>query len=291
MLDQFINYLKNERRYSIHTLNAYQRDVFEFSLFIKDTFEINDLTEISSIQIRDWVVAQMEKGNNPKTIRRKLTAVKMFYRYLLIEEKITENPWKKIVLPKIAKRLPVFVEESKMEMLFSDHDFEHNISGIRDQLILEILYATGMRLSELINLEYNSVQNDRLKVLGKRNKERIIPITPHLSILLQNYLKIRNEYDHHQLPYLLLTDSGNKLYAQFVYRKVNFYLSKVSTSKKKSPHVLRHTFATHLLNKGADLNAVKELLGHANLSATQVYTHNTIEKLKNIYNQAHPLAG
>ena len=291
MIEKFINYLQYEKRYSSHTLIAYNNDLFEFENFLKQTFEITLFTEVSAIQIRNWVVVLMEKDLSPKTIRRKLSAVKMFFKFLMIDGQIIQSPYQKITLPKIAKRLPVFVEESKMEFFLDPKEFETDICGLRDQLIIEIFYSTGIRLSELINLKLNDIQKDRLKVLGKRNKERIIPITEQLSTLIQIYLKKREEYDIHQLQWLLLTDSGNKLYSQFVYRKVNFYLSKVSTNKKKSPHVLRHTFATHLLNKGADLNAVKELLGHASLAATQVYTHNTIEKLKNIYNQAHPLGG
>lgn len=291
MIEKFINYLQYEKRYSSHTLIAYNNDLFEFENFLKQTFEITLFTEVSAIQIRNWVVVLMEKELSPKTIRRKLSAVKMYFKFLMIDGQISQSPYQKITLPKVAKRLPVFVEESKMEFFLDPKEFETDICGLRDQLIIEIFYSTGIRLSELINLKLNDIQKDRLKVLGKRNKERIIPITEQLSTLIQIYLKKREEYDIHQLQWLLLTDSGNKLYSQFVYRKVNFYLSKISTNKKKSPHVLRHTFATHLLNKGADLNAVKELLGHASLAATQVYTHNTIEKLKNIYNQAHPLGG
>lgn len=205
---------------------------------------------------------------------------------------IRSNPVRKVIAPKTKKRLPVFVEESKMEKLFSDEIFPQDIFGIRDKTMLELFYATGIRRSELIGLKLSDVSNDRIKVLGKRNKQRIIPLTHEIRLQIDRYIKIRTELlGESDSDHLLLDNKGNKLSPQFVYRKVNEYLSKVTSLEKKSPHVIRHTFATHLLNNGADLNAIKELLGHSSLAATQVYTHNTIEKLKNIYHQSHPLAG
>jgi integrase/recombinase XerC len=204
---------------------------------------------------------------------------------------LESNPVRKVPAPKVSKRLPVFVEESRMEDLFSGALFAEDFSGIRDRLLLEVLYGTGMRRAEIIGLQWKDISSDRMRVLGKRNKERIIPITPELAELMGQYKKHLNEISGNTEDWFLVDDKGKKMTPSFVYRKVNEYLTKVTSITKKSPHVLRHTFATHLLNKGADLNAIKEILGHASLAATQVYTHNTIEKLKNVYQKAHPLAG
>jgi integrase/recombinase XerC len=208
----------------------------------------------------------------------------------LRQGEITKNPMNKVVAPKTAKKLPEFVEQDKMQLLFRDDVFSNDFASLRDRLMLELLYATGIRLSELVGLKESDVSANAIKVLGKRNKERIIPVGNFLMELIQNYLNKKKEISLEQNEYLLVTDRGDKLYDKFVYRKVNYYLGVITTANKKSPHVLRHTFATHMLNNGADLNAIKELLGHANLSATQVYTHNTIEKLKNVHSQAHPRA-
>jgi len=233
----------------------------------------------------------MEQKITSRSINRKLTTLKSFYKFLLREGVLKENPMCRITPPKTSKRLPVFVEKDKMEMLFEQVDFGEGYPGMRNKLILEMFYATGMRLSELVNLKETDLDfhYDTIKVLGKRNKERLIPFSKKFDSLLKSYLdEKRNSFG--DVNDLFLTDKGKRIYAKMIYRIVIQYLGAVTTLGKKSPHVLRHSFATHLLNNGAELNAVKELLGHANLSATQVYTHNTIDKLKRIYKQAHPKA-
>jgi integrase/recombinase XerC len=233
---------------------------------------------------------------SPRSINRKKTALKSYYKFLIKEGIITENPMNKVISPKTSKRLPVFVEKEKMEKLLDSNElnFGDDYTGIRNLMIIEILYATGMRVSELVNLKVTDVDlyNSTIKVLGKRNKERIIPFAKKLRVTIDKYNKIKEEtfFGEDTADQFFLTSGGKKIYQKLAYRVVNYYLSIITTLDKKSPHVLRHTFATHMLNNGADLNAIKELLGHANLSATQVYTHNTIEKLKNIYKQAHPRA-
>ena len=241
--------------------------------------------------IRSWIVSMMEQGITPRSINRKITTLKTFYKFLLRKGEIHLNPMLKVLSPKTSKHLPVFVEEVKMDLLFQEGNFGKDFEAIRDRLMLEFLYATGMRLSELIGLTDNDVNayEGQLKVLGKRNKERIIPFTNKLKGLIKEY---REERDQHftAVPSFFVTDKGKTLYPKLVYRIVTSRLGDVTTLDKKSPHILRHTFATHMLNNGADINSVKELLGHANLSATQVYTHNTIEKLKQAHKQAHPRA-
>jgi integrase/recombinase XerC len=234
----------------------------------------------------------MEEKISPRSVNRKLTTLKSFYKYLTKEGLVTVNPMRKIVSLRTSKKLPSFVEKGKMEMLFGSVDFGKGFAGLRYRLIMEILYATGMRLSELIELKETDIDfhQSSLKVLGKRNKERLIPFSGRFSEFLKVYISAKKAEGYAEVSWLVITDSGKKSYPRFIYRTVTKYLSQVTTLQKISPHVLRHTFATHLLNNGAELNAVKELLGHASLSATQIYTHNTIEKLKSIYKQAHPKA-
>lgn len=285
--NQFLEYLSFERRVSTHTVTAYKKDVEQFELFLNKELEISKIEQISSLQIRSWIASLMEEGISARSINRKISSVKTYFKFLIREGVIQKNPTHNLVLPKISKRLPVFVEKKSMDVLLDELEFPEGFEGIRDRLILEFFYSTGMRLSELIELKNNWVDEKQLqiKVLGKRNKERIIPITRELAQKIVAYKNQKKLTD-----YFFETNKGEKLYGKFVYRVVNTYLSKITTVDKKSPHVLRHTFATHMLNNGADLNSIKELLGHANLSATEVYTHNTFEKLKNIYKQAHPRA-
>ena len=299
---KFIDYIQYEKRYSPHTVSAYRNDLDQFFSFLNLQYNISDIREVTHPMIRSWLVHLMEEKISPRSVNRKLTTLKSFYKFLLKEGRVNVNPMRKIISPRVSKKLPSFVEKEKMAKLFETINFGIGFPAMRDCLILEILYATGMRLSELINLKETDIDfhQSTLKVLGKRNKERLIPFSNKFGNLLKIYLqgkKIYLERDEFQRssgnPYdrwLLITDSGKKSYPRFIYRTVTKYLSQVTTLQKISPHVLRHTFATHLLNNGAELNAVKELLGHANLSATQVYTHNTIEKLKTIYKQAHPKA-
>ena len=287
--DRFLQYLQFEKRFSNHTIIAYSNDLKQFYEYLQITYGIKDLSEIKHTFIRSWIVSLMEHTITPRSVNRKITTLKTFYKFLLRQGLVEENPMLKIQSPKTSKRLPVFVELEKMDVLLDNIEFEEGEQGLRDKLILELFYATGMRLSELINLKVANVNmaSNQLKVLGKRNKERIIPFGFELKKKIREYLREKAEKNS---EYLISGRNGKKMNEKFVYTIVKHYLSLVTTIDKKSPHVLRHTFATHMLNSGADLNAIKELLGHANLSATQVYTHNTVEKLKNIHKQAHPKA-
>lgn len=285
--DSFLQYLQFEKRLSRHTILAYSGDLEQFYSYIQTTYEIKKLSDINHTVIRSWVVEMMEQKISPRSVNRKITTLKTFYKYLLRQGTVTENPMLKIMSPKTSKRLPVFVEKDNMNTLIDTIAFGDDLEGVRNKLIIELFYATGIRLSELINLKLVNVDLEacQIKVLGKRNKERIIPFNNEIKNSIQDYMDKKPG-----LPgeFLFQLKSGKKMYEKFVYRIVNEYLSMITTVDKKSPHVLRHTFATHMLNNGADLNAIKELLGHANLAATQVYTHNTVEKLKNIHKQAHP---
>lgn len=287
----FIDYLKYERRYSKHTLIAYENDLAQFIAYSKEQYEITVLIEINSGIVRSWLVSMMESGITSRTVNRKITALKSFFRYSMKSGVLEVNPMAKITSPKVSKRLPEYIEAEKLNLLLDKAEFSDDFDGIRNHLIIELFYGTGMRLSELLGLSIVDINLSmhQLKVTGKRNKQRIIPLFVELESSLRNYLEMRNSISGAD-DKLFIFESGKELYPVYVYRLVNKYLSIVSTRKKRSPHVLRHSFATEMLNNGADLNAIKELLGHANLSATQVYTHNTIEKLKQAYLQAHPRA-
>jgi integrase/recombinase XerC len=290
--EAFINYLRFEKRLSPHSVTAYTNDLDQFYLYLKNSYSLDDIREVNHPVIRSWIVSLMENKISPRSVNRKISTLKSFYKFLLREKVVDINPMHKIQSPKNPKRLPVFVEESKMDALIEDVNFKDDFEGRRNLLIIELLYSTGMRRIELVNLKETDINfyNRTIKVLGKRNKERLIPLTPELITLIKEYIAQRNRSIAANNDYLFLTEKGNQIYAGAVYRIVKSSLEKVTTLAKKSPHVLRHTFATHLLNHGANLNAIKELLGHASLAATQVYTHNTIEKLKSVYSKAHPKA-
>ena len=292
-IKQFFSFLEYEKRYSPHTLISYKKDIAQFTDFLSKTFE-TELLKANHQMVRSWVIDLAEAEIAPASISRKLSSLKSLYKFLLKEGMVDANPATAVKSPKKAKKLPVFVDENKIiPLLDSENIFDDSFSGTRDKLIMELLFGTGIRLSELTNIKLNdfSIQEQLLKVLGKRNKERIIPLNKSLCVLVDYYLNHRKIcFSGIDTPYLILTDKGDKAYPKLIYRVVNKYLSMISTQQKKSPHVLRHSFATTLLNKGADINAIKELLGHANLSATQIYTHNTVERLKSIYKQAHPKA-
>ncbi|MFZ4740143.1 MAG: tyrosine-type recombinase/integrase [Bacteroidales bacterium] len=295
LTEKFLQYIKYEKRYSPNTCIAYKNDLEQFYSFISDTYEITEIEKVNHQMIRSWLTLLMESGIQARSINRKITTLKSFYKYLLRENIVTINPTIKIISPKTPKKLAVFVEEANMQALFKNDDFSDEYSQVRDFLILEVFYDTGIRLSELINLKQEDIDfiNLTLKVLGKRNKERIIPITKPLKDKILFFIETKERQgiiSKEKENFIFLTKFGKKVYPELVYRVVNYYLSGITTINKKSPHVLRHTFATHMLNNGADLNAIKEILGHSNLSATQVYTHNTINKLKSIYKQAHPRA-
>lgn len=291
VVQSFLQYIRFEKRFSANTVLAYENDLKQFFEFQKKLYEVESPGDISQSMVRSWMVSLMEKGVGARSVNRKITSLKTFYKFLLRRGDVKTNPLLKVISPKISKRLPVFVEESKMQLLFTEVNFGDGFDAIRDRLILELLYATGMRRAELIGLTDDSIDlyQCQVKVLGKRNKERIIPFTSKLKDLIEGYLKARKEIAPFPASFFV-SSKGISMYPKMVYRIVTERLSAVTTLEKKSPHILRHTFATHMLNHGADINSVKELLGHANLSATQVYTHNTIEKLKEVYKQAHPRA-
>ncbi len=293
-IEQFTKYIESEKRFSLHTLTAYTKDLEQFFSYINNQYNPSSIHDIDHHMIRSWIVSLVNKDIKPRSINRKLSTLKSYYKFLRKENLVSENPLIKIPPLKPEKKLPEFVSQEKMDLLLDDVEFENNFEGTRNKLIIEILYFTGMRLSELTGLKDSDIdlEKQQLKVIGKRNKERIIPFEQNLKNSLYTYISIRNsEFEKSESEdNFLLTSKGRKIYNKLVYRVVNLYLSRVSTLQKTSPHILRHTFATHMLNNGADLNAIKELLGHANLSATQVYTHNTIDKLKTIYKQAHPRA-
>jgi integrase/recombinase XerC len=287
----FCNYISHQKRYSKHTVTAYKTDLEQFNQFLLSDFQIDSFKEADSSIIRSWIVHLIENSISPRSINRKISTLKSFYKYMLKNKEVDNNPLLKVVTPKTSKRLPVFIGEIEMSNLFNEVKYDDNYEGSRDKLILEFLYTTGIRLIELVNLNINSIDfnNSAIKVIGKRNKERIVPFGNGLKNEIDAYLIKRQNIESKE-NHLFLTKTGKKIYPKLVYRIVNYYLSIITTVSKKSPHVLRHTFATHMLNNGADLNSIKEILGHANLSATQVYTHNTIKKLKNIHKQAHPKA-
>ena len=285
---KFISYLSSERRLSQNTIISYSNDLDQFHCFLNEHFNItSQISEVSFHIVRSWVANLFENGVQPRSINRKISTLKTFFKYLEREELIDVNPMLKVVGPKASKNLPLFVKENEIKLLLEEVAFDDGFIGKRDKLIIEIFYLTGMRLTELINIKLTDLDfhNKSIKVIGKRNKERIIPLSDSVLTSIQSFI---HEFD---LKEFLITNSkGNKVYSKLVYRVVRKYLSKITSINKKSPHILRHTFATHMLNNGADINAIKDLLGHSNLNATQVYTHNTVEKLKSIYKQAHPRA-
>jgi integrase/recombinase XerC len=291
MGDSFLKYLQYEKRYSPKTILAYQTDLQQFQDFLNRDFDSVRTEEANHGLVRSWVVSLVENDLDSVSVNRKIACLRSYYKFLLRQEVISKDPMSKIKILKTKKKLPHFVQEPDMIKTLDHVDFPESFQGTRDQLVLELLYGTGMRLSELIGLKDLSINlRDRtLKVLGKRNKERVIPFTQNLGHLIEQYRKVRNREVEKKNENLLVTENGAPLYPMLVNRIVKTYL-KDSNVEKKSPHVLRHTYATHLLNKGAEINAVKDLLGHASLSATQVYTHNSMEKLKKVFDQAHPKA-
>lgn len=291
MVETFLKYLSFEKRYSENTIKSYRKDLVQLRDFLNTEFEIQDISEAKHSHLRGWIVVLMEAELSPRTVNRKIATLKSLYKFLLSREYVEVNPASKLKPLKTAKNLPTFIKEDEVSALLDRVEFTDDFRGKRDQLLLELFYATGMRLSELTGLKEADVSTHAgtLKVLGKRNKERIIPIPETLIVLTEGYKRKKKEAGMRS-EFLILTDTGEKAYPMFIQRKVKSYLQAVTTLSKKSPHVLRHSFATHLLNKGADLNAVKDLLGHTSLAATQVYTHNSIEKLKTAFDQAHPKA-
>jgi integrase/recombinase XerC len=292
-IQPFIDQLKFGKRYSAHTIRSYRDDLLAFSGFVRDEFGGLELSAISPAVVRSWLASLKDQGISSRSINRKISTLRSFYKYQMSNGGAEQSPMVAILSPKMNKRLPVFVERKDLAILFDEIQFPDDWEGWTDRLLLEILYSTGIRLSELVNLREVQVDsgNRSIKVLGKGNKERVIPVSEVLLVAIREYShKKRAEFEHADMEFLLVNRKGKKLYGKYVDRAVRRYLAQVTTIDQKSPHVLRHTFATHLMNAGAELNSVKELLGHASLAATQVYTHNTIEKLKDVYNKAHPKA-
>lgn len=291
-LTTFTDYLRFEKRYSQHTVLAYTNDLLTFCQFAEKEFALGQPSEISSVIVRTWLASLKESGLGARSIKRKISTLKSYCRFLLKSGLIPYNPLGSITSPKTSKRLPQYVEEGDLATLFRQVEFPEGWKGRTDRLLLVLFYATGMRLAELVNLEEGQVDfaKAQLRILGKGNKERILPISAELIVLLKEYITKKGEWPLADRHSLLVNEKGKKLYPKYVYLRVKHYLSLVTTIEKKSPHILRHSFATHLSNNGAELNAIKELLGHSSLAATQVYTHNNIEKLKSVFKKSHPRA-
>jgi integrase/recombinase XerC len=290
-VNAFLAYLQFEKRYSLHTITAYSNDLVQFFDFIETQYDKVALSQISGSMVRSWLAGMKESEMTGKSLNRKISSLKSFFKYQIRQEALVKSPMETVISPKITKRLPAFVAEQDMEQLLSHLAFAEGWKGYTEKMVIQLFYATGMRLSELINCKENQLDISKsvIKVLGKGNKERILPMSKELSPSLAEYIKEKPDLANGS-PFLFVTEKGKNLQPRAVYSFVKFYLSQVTPLQKKSPHVLRHSFATHLMNNGADLNAVKELLGHASLAATQVYTHNTIEKLKEVFAKAHPKA-
>ena len=290
----FLDYLQFEKRYSRHTIIAYQTDLEQFFIFLKVQYdEIPAIDQISSIFVKSWLaeMKRQQEAISAKSLNRKISSLKSFFKYQIKTGLLEKSPMSSIISPKMSKRLPVYIEEKEMHTLFDYVEFPDNWQGRTERLVMKLFYQTGMRLSELINLKevQIDISGKQLKVLGKGNKERIIPVEKSFLVELQNYVDEKPQKIP-EIQNLFVTEKGKPLQPRSVYAFVHQYLALVTTVQKKSPHILRHSFATHLMNGGADLNAVKELLGHSSLAATQIYTHNSIEKLKEVFNKAHPKA-
>jgi len=292
-VDQFLTYLQHEKRYSSHTIQSYKTDLVQFGEFMLKTFEL-DLAAAAPVHVRDFIVMLMDSGVSESSVNRKLSTLRSFFKYLVKQGQLASGPMALVKAPKIPKRIPVFVEDHKLDELLDSGDFfDDSFASVRDKLVIEALFGTGMRLAELLSLKESDIDFYELsiRVTGKRNKERIIPVNKPLVAQMKTYLELKSfQKFNNKSGRLFVTNKGADAYSGLIYKIVQRYLTYISTQDKRSPHVLRHSYATSLLNRGADLNAIKELLGHASLAATQVYTHNSIERLKSIYKQAHPKA-
>lgn len=291
-INDFGQYLKFERRYASHTLTAYQKDLDTFQSFLQQQFEIADSKAVRHFHIRTWLAALKDEKQTARTINRKLSSLNSFFKYLQKQQLVTNNPVKQLHAQRLPERLPVYLKEKETEFLLQEVQFEEGFKGLTDRMICDLLYQTGMRRNELQQLKEKDVEwsLNQLRVLGKGNKERLVPVSTALLHDLRNYIKEKSHLEAASTDYLLVLENGQPLYAAYIYRTVKKYLNIATTLQKKSPHVLRHTFATHLLNNGANIQAIKDLLGHSSLAATQVYTHNNIEKLREIHKSHHPRA-
>jgi len=292
MMNEFLQYLQYEKNYSSHTVLSYHTDLRQFCDFLEINADQFEPAQVSSQQIQQWVLSLMSEKIAARTLSRKISTLKSFWRFLLTRGYVNQNPTLKIILPKTKKPIPAFFKDSEMEIVLDKMFLPDNFESVRDQLILTVFYLTGIRLAELLNIEDKDVDlaDGNLKVIGKRNKQRMIPISRILCQDIEDYIQLRNKTIESLSPNLFIRINGKKMYPKMIYNLVHNTMSEVSSLHKKSPHVLRHTFATSLLNGGADINAVKELLGHSSLAATQVYTHTSFEELYNIYKHAHPRA-
>ncbi len=293
MISSFLKYLEYEKRSSKHTLTSYRKDLEQFKLFLENSPFPVPLSQVEHQHIRGWLVTLVQSGLSPVSVNRKIATLRSFYKHALRNHQIDSDPTSKVKMLKTGKPLPVFAKEHELNKVLDQMIYQEGFRGLRDQLVLELLYATGTRLSELVNLQEKDIDKEQfqVKVLGKRNKQRIIPVPRSVIPMISRYQQQkRKEFPENYSPYLIVNNSGGQSYPMLIYRIVNKALNSLNSLEKQSPHILRHTFATHLLNKGAELNAVKELLGHSSLAATQVYTHNSIERLKEIFNQSHPKA-
>jgi integrase/recombinase XerC len=292
-MEAFLDFLRFEKRYSPHTLVSYQTDLGQFAAYLKSAYELTDPAQATHPLIRGWVVELMQENLDPRTVNRKVACLRSYYKFLLRNGVIASNPMLRIKAPKMAKKLPEFVPEEALNGLLNSFEFGDDFAGLRDQLLLEMLYGTGIRLSELIGIHADDVSlgAGTVRVTGKGNKQRLVPLNPTLKQVIERYQTKRAHEFGAVVGPLLLTNKGDAMYEKFVYRTVKHYLSQITTSSaQQHPHALRHAFATHLLGKGADLNSIKELLGHASLAATQVYTHLSVDRLKSVFEQAHPRA-
>ena len=292
-IQSFIDYLKFEKRYSRHTIISYKTDLKSFFEYLDSRFGKIALKAIDHNFIRSWLAEQKEKGTTAKSLNRKISTLRSFFKYQIRTGEIESSPVTKVIAPKISKRLPVFIKEDEIKSLAATlATSAEDWKTLNARMLVALFYNTGIRLTELINLKQSQIDfsKSQIKILGKGNKERIIPVSRETITILREYLSLRKKQFSDSEDSLLITEKGKKMYPKYAYLLVKKSLAEISTLDKKSPHVLRHSFATHLMNNGADLNAVKELLGHSSLAATQVYTHTTIEKLKEVYKKAHPKA-
>ncbi len=289
-LVSFEKYLRYERRYSDHTVRSYINDLDQFSVYLTAQLGMIDEIGLTHFHVRSWIVHLMQDNYTAKTVNRKISTLKSYFKYLKKSGHISSNPTAKVIAPKIAKRLPVVVREERIEDLLDREIDQNDFESVRNQLVIDLLYTTGIRRSELINLKVSDINHSlrQIKVIGKGNKERIIPVSDKLLESIKSYQELKEYEQLNESIFLITTRKGKKAYPKLIYNIVHAQLSLVSTVKKRSPHILRHSFATHLANQGAELNAVKEIMGHANLSATEIYMHNSIDRLRSVYQHAHP---